>query len=83
MILEEAWAAGRGVRILCTQPRRISAISVAERIAQERGEIIGENVGYTIRLDSKWAAVAQLLIRIFHTDCHISAGFGMHASSCH
>lgn len=53
MILEEAWAAGRGARITCTQPRRISAISVAERIAQERGETIGENVGYTIRLDSK------------------------------
>lgn len=53
MILEEAWAEGRGVHIMCSQPRRISAISVAERIAQERGEKIGESVGYTIRLDSK------------------------------
>ena len=53
MILEEAWAAGRGARIMCTQPRRISAVSVAERIAQERGEKIGDSVGYTIRLESK------------------------------
>ena len=53
MILEQAWSAGRGAYILCTQPRRISAVSVAERIAQERGESIGDNVGYTIRLDSK------------------------------
>ena len=34
MLLEEAWAAAHGVRIMCTQPRRISAVSVAERIAQ-------------------------------------------------
>ncbi|XP_003748450.1 ATP-dependent DNA/RNA helicase DHX36 [Galendromus occidentalis] len=40
--------------IACTQPRRISAISVAERVAEERGELIGENsVGYKIRLESK------------------------------
>ena len=28
--------------ILVTQPRRISALSVATRVAEERGEIIGE-----------------------------------------
>ena len=37
--------------IICTQPRRISAISVAERVAAERGERIGESVGYQIRLE--------------------------------
>ena len=46
-------AAGKGCRILCTQPRRISAVSVAERVAAERGEKIGSSVGYTIRLESK------------------------------
>jgi HrpA-like RNA helicase len=46
-------AAGKGCRILCTQPRRISAVSVAERVAAERGEKIGGTVGYTIRLESK------------------------------
>jgi hypothetical protein len=54
MLLEEAWGAGRGARIMCTQPRRISAVSVAERIAQERAEQIGDNIGYTIRLDTKY-----------------------------
>ena len=29
--------------IICTQPRRISAIGVAERVAEERDEKIGEN----------------------------------------
>lgn len=38
--------------ILCTQPRRISAISVAQRVAEERAEIVGrDSVGYQIRLE--------------------------------
>ena len=32
-----------------TQPRRIAAMSVAERIASERGEALGQTVGYAIR----------------------------------
>ncbi|XP_055593475.1 ATP-dependent DNA/RNA helicase DHX36 [Uranotaenia lowii] len=54
-ILEQATAAKKGVdcRIICTQPRRISAITLAERVAAERGESLGRSVGYQIRLDSK------------------------------
>ena len=52
-ILEECWSTNQPCRILCTQPRRISATSVAERIASERAEKLGINVGYTIRLDKK------------------------------
>lgn len=39
-ILEAAIEAGTGgaCSIVCTQPRRIAAISVAERVAAERGE---------------------------------------------
>lgn len=39
--------------IICTQPRRISAISVAERIADERAEPLGQGVGYHIRLEKE------------------------------
>ncbi|KAH3682141.1 hypothetical protein WICPIJ_006899, partial [Wickerhamomyces pijperi] len=35
--------------ILCTQPRRISAIGLAERVAEERAVKVGEEVGYVIR----------------------------------
>lgn len=42
---------GARARILVTQPRRISAISVAERVAMERGEALGASVGYKIRLE--------------------------------
>ena len=39
-LLEREIAEGRGARcsIVCTQPRRLAAISVAERVAQERAE---------------------------------------------
>lgn len=52
-LLENCWESEKPCRIMCTQPRRLSATSVSERIAAERGEDIGENVGYTIRLDHK------------------------------
>jgi len=42
---------GSITRIICTQPRRISAISVAERVAVERAERLGKSVGYQIRLE--------------------------------
>ena len=35
---------GAGCSIVCTQPRRISAMSVSERVASERGEKLGESV---------------------------------------
>ncbi|CAG9773153.1 unnamed protein product [Ceutorhynchus assimilis] len=42
---------GSECKIICTQPRRISAISVAERVACERDEKLGESVGFQIRLE--------------------------------
>ncbi|XP_022916424.2 ATP-dependent DNA/RNA helicase DHX36-like [Onthophagus taurus] len=40
-------------KIICTQPRRISAISVAHRVAEERAENLGKSVGYQIRLEKR------------------------------
>ncbi|XP_030259440.1 ATP-dependent DNA/RNA helicase DHX36 [Sparus aurata] len=46
---------GSMCRVVCTQPRRISAISVAERVAAERAESVGNgnSCGYQIRLQSR------------------------------
>uniref|UniRef100_A0A0E0BBK8 RNA helicase n=1 Tax=Oryza glumipatula TaxID=40148 RepID=A0A0E0BBK8_9ORYZ len=62
-ILEEEIDNLRGAdcSIICTQPRRISAISVAARVASERGEELGDTVGYQIRLESKRSAQTRLL----------------------
>ncbi|GFQ01628.1 ATP-dependent RNA helicase dhx29 [Phtheirospermum japonicum] len=57
-ILDNMIEAGCGghCNIICTQPRRIAAVSVAERVADERCESSpGSNdslVGYQVRLDS-------------------------------
>jgi ATP-dependent helicase HrpA len=50
-------AAGRGVdgQIACTQPRRIAAVTVAQRIAEELGEPHGKSVGYKIRFQDRSA----------------------------
>ncbi len=48
--------AGRGIagKIGCTQPRRIAAVNVAMRIAEELKEEIGGSVGYKIRFDKRF-----------------------------
>lgn len=53
-ILEDYINSGQGAycNIAVTQPRRISAISVSERIASERSEPIGETVGYSVRFET-------------------------------
>lgn len=48
------------VEVVCTQPRRISAIGVAERVADERAENVGNTIGYQIRLESKISSNTRL-----------------------
>ncbi|PKC12638.1 ATP-dependent RNA helicase DHX8 [Rhizophagus irregularis] len=48
--LAEEGFANRG-KIGCTQPRRVAAMSVAKRVAEEVGCRLGEEVGYTIRFE--------------------------------
>ncbi|KAI8898230.1 P-loop containing nucleoside triphosphate hydrolase protein [Globomyces pollinis-pini] len=48
--LAEAGFASRGM-IGCTQPRRVAAMSVAKRVAEEVGCRLGQQVGYTIRFE--------------------------------
>lgn len=66
-ILDDQLEAGNGsvTRIVCTQPRRISAISVAERVAAERAEKLGKSVGYQIRLE-KYIYIIISLYRMLH-----------------
>ncbi|XP_071436889.1 3'-5' RNA helicase YTHDC2-like isoform X2 [Pithys albifrons albifrons] len=52
-ILDDCYKNGTPCRIFCTQPRRLAALAVAERVAAERREKIGQTVGYQIRLESR------------------------------
>ncbi|KAL9262800.1 DExH-box ATP-dependent RNA helicase DExH3-like protein [Drosera capensis] len=62
-ILESEIESGRGAfsSIMCTQPRRISAMAVAERVSTERGEPLGETVGYKVRLEGMKGKNTHLL----------------------
>ncbi|XP_007010588.2 PREDICTED: DExH-box ATP-dependent RNA helicase DExH3 [Theobroma cacao] len=62
-ILESEIETGRGAfcSIICTQPRRISAMAVAERVSAERGEPLGETVGYKVRLEGMKGKNTHLL----------------------
>ncbi|XP_036258923.1 3'-5' RNA helicase YTHDC2 isoform X1 [Molothrus ater] len=52
-ILDDCHKNGTPCRIFCSQPRRLAALAVAERVAAERREKIGHTVGYQIRLESR------------------------------
>ncbi|KAF9162478.1 DEAH-box ATP-dependent RNA helicase prp22 [Actinomortierella ambigua] len=47
-------------RIGCTQPRRVAAMSVAKRVAEEVGCRLGQEVGYTIRFEDCTSPETQI-----------------------
>ncbi|RQM13908.1 hypothetical protein DD237_006029 [Peronospora effusa] len=65
-LMEAGWATSRPRRaqasgntprnrvIVCTQPRRVAAMTIAERVAQEMGCQLGKEVGYAVRFEDKW-----------------------------
>ena len=55
ILLEEMIGEGQGAtcNIVCTQPRRIAATSVARRVAEERAEQLKDSIGYHVRFDPK------------------------------
>ncbi|TFK30567.1 pre-mRNA-splicing factor ATP-dependent RNA helicase prp22 [Coprinopsis marcescibilis] len=65
-VLEHALSQGKPCRVYCTEPRRISAISLAQRVSRELGEpanAVGTNnslVGYSIRLESNMSRNTRL-----------------------
>jgi HrpA-like RNA helicase len=37
--------------VACTQPRRVAAMSVAQRVSEEMDVCLGQEVGYSIRFE--------------------------------
>ncbi|ORZ23561.1 putative ATP-dependent RNA helicase DHX35-like protein [Absidia repens] len=58
--LEEAGWAGKGKQIACTQPRRIAATSVSQRVADEKNVKLGAEVGYLIRFDDQTSSKTRI-----------------------
>jgi ATP-dependent RNA helicase DHX8/PRP22 len=57
--LVEAGFSTRGI-IGCTQPRRVAAMSVAKRVAEEIGCRLGQEVGYTIRFEDCTSSATRI-----------------------
>lgn len=54
-IMEQCQQRNQSCRLICTQPRRLAAVSIAERVSSERDEKVGHTFGYQIRLESRVA----------------------------
>lgn len=78
-LVDGGWTAG-GRKVVCTQSRRMAAITVAGRVAEEMGVTLGNEVGYAVRFDQKVSARTRikyctdgLLLRETLTDPLLSA----------
>ena len=63
--LHEAGYTKDGLKVGCTQPRRVAAMSVAARVAEEMGVKVGNEVGYSIRFED---ATSEKTILKYMTD---------------
>ena len=66
--------------IVCTQPRRVAAVTIAQRVAAERHGKVGEEVGYSIRFEDKTSKRTKIkfvtdgvLVRECMSDPNLSA----------
>jgi len=57
-LLEAPWLKER--RIVMLEPRRIATRAAAEFMAAERGELVGETIGYRIRFENRTSAKTRI-----------------------
>ncbi|BEI83566.1 hypothetical protein CcaverHIS002_0401700 [Cutaneotrichosporon cavernicola] len=77
--LHEAGYTQGGLKVGCTQPRRVAAMSVAARVAEEMGVRLGQECGYSVRFEDMTCDKTVLkymtdgmLLREFLTDPELS-----------
>lgn len=70
-ILEDSLSRGNYCKIYCAEPRRISTISLAQRVSAELGDPSGavgttsSLIGYSIRLESNTSATSRLIFATY------------------
>lgn len=57
-LLDQSWLAGKSIVML--EPRRLAASNAARFMARERGERVGETVGYAIRYERKVSKATRI-----------------------
>lgn len=61
MIYNECHEKGEAVNIICTQPRRLAAMSLASRVSDEMQVPVGEKVGYQVGMDAHFGDKTRIL----------------------
>ncbi|RYG69942.1 DEAD/DEAH box helicase [archaeon] len=46
--------------IVCTQPRRVAAVTIAQKVASERDVALGQEIGYSIRFEDKSSPATRI-----------------------
>ncbi|KIW18101.1 hypothetical protein PV08_02388 [Exophiala spinifera] len=59
LLVYDEWASG--LQVACTQPRRLAARELADRVADEMGVIYGEEVGSHVRFEPKTGKKTRLV----------------------
>lgn len=62
-----------------TEPRRIAAVTLAERVSSEMGDVLGETVGVSIRFISKFNENTKIKVLIVFIK-YIKKYFKLHAN---
>jgi ATP-dependent RNA helicase DHX8/PRP22 len=57
--LDNGFLGERGMMAI-TQPRRVAAISVAQRVSEERHGRLGDEIGYSVRFDDKTSSRTRI-----------------------
>ena len=79
--LHDAWSFSDRI-IVCTQPRKMAAVSVAVRVAEEMGTNVGGLVGYQVGMDCKKSKDTSLLFTTDHmllNECQTDEMFGKYS----
>lgn len=48
-----------------TEPRRVAALTLADRVAQEQGDIVGNSVGVSVRFIDKYSESTKIKVYIY------------------
>jgi len=78
------------LRVAVTQPRRVAAITLAQRVATEQGVILGKEIGYRVRFDDAISdetrlsyATDGMLLREAMTDPSLAQYAVIFLDECH
>jgi len=59
-LLDTPWGQDKKMQMVCVQPRRIAAISLATRVCEELDEVVGDRVGFKVRFEELCGGMTKM-----------------------